>query len=56
MFLFRSKRQWGLTLAGAWLLLTNLLPLLSISTTGSTTGSILQILGIAAGILLLMGR
>lgn len=51
---FRAKRNFGLTLAGAWLIAVNLLPLINV--TGSTITLVLQITGIAAGALLISGR
>lgn len=44
----------GMLLLGFWLLLTGLIPLLSLSFSG--LGTLMAILAIAAGILILIGR
>ena len=54
MFGSRSKPSLGLMLLGVWLIAANLLPMLSIHFQG--LGMILQILAIAAGVCLLLGR
>lgn len=51
---FRAKRNLGLLLTGVWLILTGLLPLLNLTHTALTL--VMQILAIAAGALLIMGR
>ncbi len=48
-------RNLGLTLLGLWLILTGLLPLLNIRIS-STVATGLAVLGIAAGILILIRR
>jgi hypothetical protein len=47
-------RPKGLLLLGVWVLLTNLLPLLSIRIPNS--GVVLMVLGVVAGVLLLVDR
>jgi FtsH-binding integral membrane protein len=50
----RSMRnRLGLVLLSVWLILQGLLPLLHVSFTGS--GTVLNVLAIAAGVLLLLG-
>ena len=44
----------GMLLLGLWLILTGLMPLLNLSVSG--LGVILQVLAIAAGVLILQGR
>jgi hypothetical protein len=44
----------GMLLLGLWLILTGLIPLLNLSYSG--LGVILQVLAIAAGVLILQGR
>ena len=44
----------GMLLLGLWLILTGLIPLLNLSVSG--LGVILQVLAIAAGVLILQGR
>ena len=53
-FFWRSSRRWGMILLGVWLIAANLLPLLSVSVPWG--GTALAILGIAAGVLVLMER
>ncbi len=50
----RLTRNVGMLLLGIWLILTGLLPLLSINFTGSPT--VLSVLAVVAGILILLGR
>jgi hypothetical protein len=50
----RLTKSLGMLLLGIWLILTGLVPLLSISITG--IGVILAVLAIAAGVLILLGR
>lgn len=47
-------RNIGLTLLGIWLILSNLLPFVHLGISGLST--ILALLGLAAGILILIGR
>jgi hypothetical protein len=47
-------RSWGMFLLAIWLILTGVLPLLNISI--PPMGLILQLLAIAAGVLILMNR
>lgn len=54
MFGSRSKPSWGMLLLGAWLIALNLLPMINLQFEG--LGTISQLLGIAAGVLLLLGR
>jgi hypothetical protein len=44
----------GMLLLGLWLILTGLIPLLNLSVSG--LGVLLQVLAIAAGVLILRGR
>jgi hypothetical protein len=48
------SRPKGLLLLGVWVLLTNLLPILSIRIPNS--GVVLMVLGVVAGVLLLVDR
>ena len=50
-----AGRNLGLTLLGLWLIVTGLLPLLNIKVSSTVTTG-LAILGIAAGILILLRR
>ena len=50
-----AGRNLGLTLLGLWLILTGLLPLLNIRISSTVTTG-LAVLGIAAGILILIRR
>jgi len=50
-----AGRNLGLTLLGVWLILTGLLPLLSIRVSSTVTTG-LAVLGIAAGLLILIRR
>ena|SRR5688572_4424887 len=50
----RLTRNLGMLLLAIWLILTGLMPLLSLSFQG--VGTIMAILAIAAGVLLLIGR
>ena len=53
-FFWRSSRRWGMILLGVWLIAVNLLPLVNVSIPWG--GTALAVLGIAAGILVLMER
>ena len=50
----KFNRNWGLLLLAVWLVLTGLIPLLAINITRS--GTFMNILAVAAGVLLLLGR
>ena len=50
----RLTRSLGMLLLGIWLILTGLVPLLSISVSG--IGMILAVLAVVAGALILLGR
>ena len=50
-----AGRNLGLTLLGLWLIVTGLLPLLNIKVSSTVTTG-LAVLGIAAGILILLRR
>jgi hypothetical protein len=50
----RLPKNWGLVLLGVWLILTGLIPLLSIHIDRS--GAVMNILAVAAGVLVLFGR
>lgn len=50
-----AGRNLGMILLGLWLILTNLLPLLSMRVSGTVTTG-LAVLGIIAGILILLKR
>jgi len=50
-----ASRNLGLTLLGVWLILTGLLPLLNIKVSSTVTTG-LAVLGIAAGVLILIRR
>lgn len=50
----KIKGNWGLLLLAVWLVLTGLIPLLSIHITRS--GTFMDILAVAAGALILVGR
>lgn len=50
----RLNRNWGMLLLAAWLILTGLIPLLSIHMDRS--GTVMNILALAAGVLVLVGR
>ena len=50
----RLTKSLGMLLLGIWLILTGLIPLLSVSITG--IGPIMAVLAIAAGVLILLGR
>jgi hypothetical protein len=54
MLFFKPSRRWGLILLGIWLILVNLSPLLSVSIPARET--ILAVLGVAAGVLILLDR
>ena len=54
MFGLRSKPSFGLRLLGAWLIVFYVLPLFHIRFQGSET--LLAVLGIAAGVFLILGR
>jgi hypothetical protein len=49
-----SGRRWGITLLAIWLIATNLLPFVNVQTSWSRT--VLAILGITAGVLILLER
>ena len=49
------SRSLGMLLLGLWLILTGLLPLLSIRVS-STVATVLNIVAIVAGLLILLGR
>ena len=51
---FFNRRKWGMTLLAVWLILTGLLPLLSIDIPHS--GTILAVDAIAAGVRILLDR
>ena len=51
---FGAKRNWGMLVLAVWLILMGAVPLLKIEL--SYMGTILNVLAIAAGILLLLGR
>jgi hypothetical protein len=53
-FFKRSSRRWGMILLGIWLITYNLLPLVNVQIPWG--GTILAVLGIAAGILILLER
>jgi hypothetical protein len=50
----RLPKNWGLVLLGVWLILTGLIPLLSIHIDRS--GTFMNVLAVAAGALVLFGR
>ena len=50
-----AGRNLGLLLLGVWLIITGLLPLLNLRVS-STVSTVLAVLGIAAGILILLRR
>jgi hypothetical protein len=50
-----AGRNLGLLLLGVWLILTGLLPLLNVRLSATVT-TILAVLGIAAGVLILLRR
>lgn len=50
----KLNRNLGMLLLGIWLILTGLIPLLSLSIAG--LGTIMAVLAIAAGVLLVLGR
>lgn len=54
MFRSRPSLSWGMILLGVWLIVANLLPMINFRFAGQAT--VVQILGIAAGICLLLGR
>ncbi len=53
-FFTRGSRRWGMILLGIWLIAANLLPLVNVSIPWG--GTILAVLGIAAGVLILLER
>ena len=53
-FLQRNQRNLGMLLLGVWLILSGILPFLHLGIPG--LGTIMQVLAIAAGALLLLGR
>lgn len=54
MAALKLNKSIGTLLLGIWLILTGLIPLLSISVAG--LGTIMAVLAIAAGVLLVIGR
>lgn len=50
----RRTKNWGLLLLGIWLIVTGLLPFVSISI--PSLGTILSLLAIAAGVFILLDR
>jgi hypothetical protein len=53
-FFTRGSRRWGMILLGIWLVGANLLPFVNVQI--SWSGTVLAILGIAAGVLILLER
>lgn len=51
---FGVSKSWGMILLAVWLILSGLIPLLSISIDRS--GAFMNILAVAAGVLILFGR
>jgi hypothetical protein len=51
---FKMPKSLGMILLGFWLILTGLIPVLKLSVNGLPT--VMQILAIAAGVLILFGR
>jgi hypothetical protein len=54
MTAMKLNRNLGTLLLGVWILLTGLIPLLSLSFAG--LGTVMAVLAIAAGVLLIVGR
>ena len=54
MTAMKLNRNLGTLLLGTWLILTGLIPLLSLSFAG--LGTLMAVLAIAAGVLLVLGR
>lgn len=54
MTALKLNKSIGTLLLGIWLVLTGLIPLLSVSIAG--LGTVMAILAIAAGVLLILGR
>jgi hypothetical protein len=52
--MMKSPKGLGMLLLGVWLVLTGLIPLLSISV--AHLGTVMSVLAVAAGALVLMGR
>ncbi len=50
----RLTKSWGMILLGVWLILMGLIPLASLHITHS--GAVMNILAVAAGLLILIGR
>jgi hypothetical protein len=50
----KMTKNWGMILLAVWLILTGLIPLLSIHIENS--GTIMSLLAVAAGVLVLTGR
>jgi hypothetical protein len=50
----KLTKSLGMLLLGIWLIVTGLVPLLSISISG--IGTIMAVLAVAAGVLILLGR
>jgi len=48
-------KRWGMVLLGIWLILTGILPLLSVRIS-PTFSTVMAVLAIAAGLLILLGR
>jgi hypothetical protein len=53
-FFQRNQKNLGMLLLGIWLIMSGLLPFLHLGFSG--LGLIMQVLAIAAGVLLLLGR
>ena len=51
---FGVTKSWGMILLGIWLILMGLIPLLSIHIDSS--GTVMNVLAVVAGILVLLGR
>jgi hypothetical protein len=54
MAFFKRSRPWGMMLLGLWLIAANLLPLINVQIPWG--GTVLAVLGIVAGILILLER
>jgi hypothetical protein len=53
-FFTRGSRRWGMILLGIWLIAANVLPFVSVQI--SWSGTVLAVLGIVAGVLILLER
>jgi hypothetical protein len=53
-FFKRGSRRWGMILLGIWLIASNLLPFVNVSIAWG--GTVPAVLGIAAGVLILLER